>query len=257
MGLFMKSKLLFRQLTGQELRNSVELVCKTESIGGWTFSPLGLDRSSVVFSLGVADDIRFDLGIIDRCSCDVHAFDPTPRWIDWIKTQHTPPQFHFHPCAVGDSDGTIRMYPRMPKGKKSSTMLTLVDEGAGDGLAVDVAVKRISTIMSELGIQQIDILKMDIEAAEYEVIEDLLNSGIRVYQLLVEFHHRFKTVPIEKSISVIRKLQQAGYRIFHITEKYWEFSFIHEATLMGYMNALPSTVPVDPENIPLPEPAVL
>jgi FkbM family methyltransferase len=237
MGLYQKSKLRIRQLTGQELRNDVELACNTVNLGGWTFSPVGLDSSSIVFSLGVANDISFDREIIRLCSCDVHAFDPTPRWVDWIKTQQTPPQFHFHPFAVGGKDGTIRMFPRMFKGKKSSTMLTLVDEGAGEGIALEVPVKRISTIMTELGFQHIDLLKMDIEASEYEVIDDLLDSGIQVYQLIVEFHHRFKTVPIEKTRSVVRKLQQAGYRIFHISDKYREFSFIHEATLKSYTNA--------------------
>ena len=257
MGFYAKSKIRFRQMTGQQLCCKVEFACHTVSLGGWTFSPTGLDCSSVVLSLGVANDIRFDKDIIELFACNVHAFDPTPRWVDWIKTQQTPEQFHFHPIAVGGKDGTISLYPRMPKGKKSSTMLTLLDEGAGDGLAVDVMVKRISTIMSELGIQHIDILKMDIEAAEYDVIDDLLDSGIHVYQLLVEFHHRFKSVPLEKSRSAVSKLQQAGYRIFSISDLYREFSFIHEATLMGYMNALPSTVPFDPENFPLPEPAVL
>jgi FkbM family methyltransferase len=236
MGLFTKSKLLLRQAAGQELSNKAELDCKAVSIGGWTFSPVGLDSSSVVFSLGVANEIGFDTGIIELLSCDVHAFDPTPRWVEWIKTQDTPSRFHFHPYAIGGRDGTIRMYPRMPKGKKSSTMLTLVDEGAGDGIAVDVPVKRIPTIMSELGIRKIDILKMDIEASEYEVIDDLLDSGVPVYQLLVEFHHRFKSVPVDKKKSVVSKLQAAGYRIFHISEKYREFSFIHEETLKSYMS---------------------
>lgn len=236
MGLYDKSKLLFRQLTGQELSNSVQLDCKTLSIGGWTFSPIGLDRSSMVFSLGVANDIRFDTGIIELFSCDVHAFDPTPRWIEWIKSQQTHPRFHFHPYAIGSKDGNIRMYPRVRKGRISSTMLTLVDEGAGEGIAVVVPVKRIPTIMAELGIRKIDILKMDIEASEYEVIDDILDSGVTPYQLLVEFHHRFRSVPVEKTKSVISRLQAAGYRIIHISEQYREFSFIHEPTLKSYMS---------------------
>jgi hypothetical protein len=40
----------------------------------------------VVFSFGVANDIRFDTGVIDHFGCTVHAFDPTPRWVEWIKT---------------------------------------------------------------------------------------------------------------------------------------------------------------------------
>ncbi|NTW51309.1 MAG: FkbM family methyltransferase [Chlorobiaceae bacterium] len=238
MGLFTKSKLLLRQATGQELSSKIELDCETRSIGGWTFSPIGLDSSSVVFSLGVANDIGFDTGIIELLCCDVHAFDPTPRWIEWIKTQNTPSRFHFHPYAIGGRDGNIRMYPRIQKGKKSSTMLTLVDEGAGEGIAVDVPVKRIPTIMNELGIRKIDILKMDIEASEYEVIDDMLDSGVKPYQLLVEFHHRFRSVPVDKTKSVVSKLQAAGYRIFHISEKYREFSFIHEATLKNHLNSV-------------------
>ena len=239
MRLYTKSKLLFRQMTGQELDNSIELDCQTASTGGWTFCPVGIDRSSVVFSLGVANDIRFDTGVIDHFGCTVHAFDPTPRWVEWIKTQNTPLQFHFHPLAIGSKDGTLRMYPRIPKkGKRSTTMLTLLDEGTRDGDAIEVPVRRISTIMTEAGVRQIDILKMDIEAAEYEVIDDLLHSGIPVYQLLVEFHHRFKTVPIEKTRAVIASLADAGYRIFHITEKYREFSFIHDKTYKNYLQTL-------------------
>lgn len=230
--LFKKSKLRFRQMTGQELNNGIELNCKTIELGGWTLSPIGLKRSSTVFSLGVADDIRFDLEIIARFDSSLHAFDPTPRWVEWIKTQKLPERFHFHPLAIGAQDGSMRMYPRIPKkGKKSSTMMTILDESPGDQPGIDVEVRRIPSIMSELGIGNVDIIKMDIEAAEYEVIDDLVDSGIRPYQLLIEFHHRFKSVPIEKTKAALRKLHAAGYRIIHISDKYGEFSFIHEETL--------------------------
>ncbi|NTU94261.1 MAG: FkbM family methyltransferase [Chlorobiaceae bacterium] len=230
------TKRRFRQMTGHEVRAEVELECVTMEIGGWSFSPIGLGDSSVVFSLGVANDIRFDKGVIERFSCQVHAFDPTPRWVEWIRTQETPPQFHFHPFAIAGNDGTLRMFPRIPKkGKRSSSMLTLVDEGAGSDIAIEAPVRRVPTIMTELGTDRIDILKMDIEAAEYEVIDDLLDSGVLAYQILVEFHHRFKSVPTEKTKSVIKKLRAAGYRIFHISEKYREFSFIHEPTFRKHL----------------------
>ena len=214
MHLFTKSKILLRQILGHELKAEVELYCKTFSAGGWTFSPIGIDSSSVIFSLGIANDIRFDKSLINSFACNIHAFDPTPRWIDWIRAQQTPPEFHFHPFAIGNTDGTAQL---------------------GED-AIEVPVKRISSIMSEVGVEHIDILKMDIEAAEYEVIDDMLNSGVPVYQLLVEFHHRFTTVPLEKTKTVLQKLSAAGYRIFHISEKYREFSFIHEQTYHQRVN---------------------
>ena len=38
---------------------------------------------------------------------------------------------------------------------------------------------------------RIDILKMDIEGAEYDVIDDIINSPVPIAQVLIEFHHRF------------------------------------------------------------------
>jgi len=221
MRFYTKSKILLRQLLGHELNADVELYCQTFQAGDWTFSPIGINSSSVIFSLGVANDIRFDKGLINSFACDIHAFDATPRWVDWIRAQHTPPEFHFHPFAVGNTDGALQLQKN----------------------AVEVPVKRVPTIMNELGVEAIDIIKMDLESAEYEVIDDLLDSGVPVYQLLVEFHHRFKTVPIEKTKSMLEKLSAAGYRIFHISEKYREFSFIHEETYYRHvdksLNALP------------------
>ena len=57
--------------------------CPTERMGGeyggYVMCPLGLTDRSVVYSLGVGEDIAFDLELIDRLSATVHAFDRTPR----------------------------------------------------------------------------------------------------------------------------------------------------------------------------------
>ncbi|GIS18490.1 MAG: hypothetical protein CM15mP120_04060 [Pseudomonadota bacterium] len=43
--------------------------------------------------------------------------------------------------------------------------------------------------MRDLGHDHLDVLKMDIEGAEYAVLDDMLQSNILPDQLLVEFHH--------------------------------------------------------------------
>ena len=47
--------------------------------------------------------------------------------------------------------------------------------------------KRVADIMSEQGDTHIDLLKMDIEGAEYDVIRDIAHSEILPRLLLVEF----------------------------------------------------------------------
>jgi hypothetical protein len=80
--------------------------------------------------------------------------------------------------------------------------------------------------MQKLGHQKIDILKMDIEGAEYQVIEDLLKSGISVNQLLIEFHHRFPFVGVQKTKDAIKALNNAGYAIMAISRSGEEYTFI-------------------------------
>jgi len=81
-----------------------------------------------------------------------------------------------------------------------------------------------------LGHQSVDILKMDIEGSEYEVIDDLIASGIHPRQILIEFHHRFNNVGVTRTNRTIAALNRSGYRIFYISPKGREYSFISSDT---------------------------
>ena len=70
---------------------------------------------------------------------------------------------------------------------------------------------------------------MDIKGAEYEVLEGLLASPIKPSQLLVEFHHRFPAIGLEKTVDMISLLRMAGYKIFAVSDTGREVSFLHTA----------------------------
>jgi hypothetical protein len=88
-----------------------------------------------------------------------------------------------------------------------------------------IDVKRLSTIMNDLGHSHIDLLKMDIEGAEYDVIDDFLDHEIHVSQLLVEFHHFFSDISIRQTRRSIQRLMNE-YKLFYIDPRKVEFSFI-------------------------------
>jgi hypothetical protein len=67
---------------------------------------------------------------------------------------------------------------------------------------------------------------MDIEGAEYEVIDDIVRLGLRIPQLLVEFHHRLPGVGIEPTRRAVAQLNAAAYKIFFAAESGEEYSFI-------------------------------
>lgn len=219
-------KRAFHVLRGRDLWQRAQIACDTCSLGNdgarWCVSPKGLGPSSVIYSLGVGEEISFDLELIRLFAAQVHAFDPTPRSIEWLAKQSLPGAFAFHPYGVADFDGNAQFLPPV---KPAHVSHTLVDRQT-PWPAIEVPVRRLSSIMQDFGHDRIDLLKMDIEGAEYAVLKDMLASGIRVNQLLIEFHHRWSEIGVEKTRRAIHDLNSAGYRIFDVAPGGEEYSFL-------------------------------
>jgi FkbM family methyltransferase len=173
--------------------------------------------------LGIGEDISFDLSVIESYGTEVFAFDPTPRSIQWVKAQSLPTQFHLLEYGIANYDGTGKFYVPNNPIYISHTLLSNMETGAN---YKQLPVRRIQTLMEMLGHEKIDILKMDIEGAEYMVINDLLESNIRPQQLLVEFHHRLLPVGIWRTYRILQKLKAFHYHIFSISSRGDEYSFI-------------------------------
>lgn len=221
-----------RVLRGRDLWCRREIQIPTERFGseygGWTVWPKALDSSSVVYSFGVGEDISFDLGIISRFGCKVHAFDPTPRSIDWVRRQTLPEEFHFHEFGLGNKDGLASFDPPADPTHVSYSMSA---PGSLQDKSGSFPVRRLQSIATDLRHDAIDLLKMDIEGAEYDALEDLLHDGPKIGQLLVEFHHRRQRQEVARTRDAIARLREAGYMIFDVSPSGEEYSFVHEDAL--------------------------
>jgi FkbM family methyltransferase len=211
-----------RQLFGTELRHFVQVRVQKERYGGWTVSPQELQAGSTVYSFGVGCDVAFELALIDRYGVEVHAFDPTPVSIAWVAAQQLPRAFHFHAYGVANYDGVARFNP--PEDPKNS--YTMLERPATAHAAVTAPVYRLATILAMLGHARIDLLKLDVEGMEYIVIDELVAAGIDVSQLLVEFHHRWRSVGQARTKRAVAMLGELGYRIFDISTTGSEYSFL-------------------------------
>lgn len=225
---YQRRKLFLKRLVGREPRLEPEVEIRTVQRGGWRFHPDGLDAKCVVWSLGVGEDVDFDAALIREYGLRVHAFDPTPSSLQWLAANPQPPNFHFHPWAVAAVDGVLTLYPRVRNGGRASrTMYTMVAGDASGDDAIEVPTFSLPTIAEKIG-PRVDLLKIDIEGAEYEVLESLPALAVQPRQLLVEFHHRFPGIGPAKTVEAVAALRRLGYRLFAIAETGRELSFIHE-----------------------------
>lgn len=94
-----------------------------------------------------------------------------------------------------------------------------------------VQVRKIESIMADLGHNTLDLLKIDIEGSEYPVLSSLLSTPLRPGLLLVEFHHRFKSIGALPTKETVKALREAGYKLYFISKSGEELCFIHQATV--------------------------
>lgn len=220
-------------IIGRDIWQKAQVKCDMVLMGNkgarWAIHPTELSEKSVVYSFGVGEDISFDLELIRRFGVTVHAFDPTPRVVRWIRAQPVPEKFIFHEYGIADSDGSTRFFPPDDPSHVSHSMVHRNATVAG----IEVPVYRLTTIMHMLGHDSIDVMKMDVEGCEYPVLRDLLSSQPSVRQLLVEFHHRWAEIGLEQTREAIRELNRAGYHIFAISPKGEDYGFVREAVTEG------------------------
>jgi len=229
---YRRAKLFLKRVRGREPWLQPDTTVNLRTYDCWSLCPDLLGPGKIVYSLGVGDTIDFDLQLIESHGVEVHAFDPTPHSLKWIEQQEVPASFHFHPWAAAAKDGRLFLYPRIKSdGSKSSVMYTIMEEGQGEAAGVEVPALTLASMMRELGHQSIDLLKMDIEGAEYGVLDGLLSSPVRPDQLLVEFHHRFKDIDVQQTLDAIVALRAAGYGLTDIAPTGREFSFVRLSAL--------------------------
>jgi FkbM family methyltransferase len=208
----------------------VEIVRRVERFGsdygGYWLDSSMIHSDATIYSLGIGEDVSFDLSLIERFGVDVQAFDPTPSVKKWLASQPLPWQFHFHEVGIAAHDGEEVFYLPPRKDWVSHSVIP-ARQYSNDSLRF--AVMRLSTAMKLRGHTRIDVLKMDIEGAEYAVIEEIAREGIPVAQILVEFHHRLSSVGTDKTRTALSQLRKYGMKISYVCPRKEVFTLVKAA----------------------------
>lgn len=223
-----------RTMLGQDLNAEREVrdpyVTLGSDYGGWGINPKLLNDQSKVFCVGVGTDVTFDLALIERFGCEVHAFDPTPKAVAWVAGERLPAKFKFQPLGLADFDGELLFVLPGANPTWDSYRASDVDSSLARGAAdkVKCPVRRLETLMRGVGVFGLDLLKIDIEGGEYGVIREMLSGPIRPRQLLIEFHHlgREHRQNLGASIAAVRSLREAGYGVLCRSPVGLEISFV-------------------------------
>lgn len=186
--------------------------------GAWIVPTSLISAGSLCYCAGVGEDISFDRALVERFGCEVHAFDPTPRAIAYVGAHAADlPRFHFAPVGVWKEDAALRFFAPSDPAHVSHSAVNL----AGTSEYFEAECRSLRSLMTERGHERIDLLKLDIEGAEFEVLGSMIDAGIRPAILCVEFDQPCSP---RRVLRMCRRLESAGHRLVAIER--WNYTFV-------------------------------
>jgi FkbM family methyltransferase len=224
--LFRRARFVYLKSLNKAPKVKVQIKQQTErhgsSYGGWNIIKNSLSSDSIVYSFGIGEDISFDISLIEKYNVEILAFDPTPKVKQWLANQKLPSKFKYYELALADKNGLVDFFlPENPDYISHSIIKTNKN-------SIKVPAKKLSSIMSDLRNDKIDVLKIDIEGAEYAVLHNVLKEKLNITQILVEFHHFFEGISVKDTENIIKQMNEAGYKIFYISPNGFEYSFLKQ-----------------------------
>jgi FkbM family methyltransferase len=216
--------------------------------GGWVVPGGFITAQSVCYLAGAGTDISFDVALAETYGCKVCIFDPTPRaqqhFFDLVNatkngkkmpinpqenyeiTEKTLPLLEFHTLGLWDKPDVIKFFAPENSQHVSHSAVNLQHTNTFFEASVDT----IKNIMKKLNHTCVDLLKIDIEGAEYVVLDNFLAEKPDVKVICVEFdeiNHPQGFGYMRRIGNYINKMQAAGYVLFALDKNY-NASFVRQ-----------------------------
>ena len=192
--------------------------------GGFYLDTSKLSSHDIVFSIGVGEDISFDKELIRYGLKKIYLFDPTPKSKRFIEQLNLNDNYTFLNIGVSNKDEKTKFY--MPKNPTHVSGSIFVHSSTTDSDYIEVELKSIKTLLKNLNLDKIDILKMDIEGSEYAVLHRLIDDQIYPKQICVEFHNRYFQNGKYLFQKIKDKLLCNGYEVYGISKSGEEYLFV-------------------------------
>jgi FkbM family methyltransferase len=177
---------------------------------GWVVPSAFLSAGAVCYCAGAGEDISFDLALAEAQDSQVVTIDPTPRAVKYASSVIVGRRnMRLLPVGLWSRNETLRFFaPRDPRHVSHSVVNLQATEEYFEAPCLTV-----SSVMKMLGHTQVTILKLDIEGAQYEVLENVLAEQLPVEVICVEFD---QPSPVGRMLRALSAMKRAGYSVVNI-----------------------------------------
>ncbi|MBD2676362.1 MULTISPECIES: FkbM family methyltransferase [Nostoc] len=203
------------EITGTKVVSRNDLLHIGTDYGGWVVPKDLLNADSTCYCVGCGEDITFDLGLIEQFNCHVYAFDPTPRAIKHVREHAADYQkYHFSDIGLWNQEEKLRFYAPKNSAHISHSALNLQKTEEFFEAQVD----RLANVMHKNGHTHLDLLKLDIEGAEYKVVNSIIEDKLDIKILCVEYDECFNPLDTnyrDRIKESVTSILQFGYSLVY------------------------------------------
>ena len=192
------------------------------NVRGHTFYSQGLNTKSNVLDLG-ANLGDFSICIASKYKCKAFVVEASPELFAQIDETHLARKYNY---AVAGGNGFVTFY----ESSNIEAGNIVAPKSNSTGKTFKVETRNLATLISEIGLKEIDLLKVDIEGAEIELFDNIKCEDLTcVKQLTIEFHDSvaIPNVSTEDVERIIEKIVSMGFYGIAMGKKNYDWLFFN------------------------------
>ncbi len=180
----------------------------------------------IVYSFGTGEDLSFSQTILKRTNAEIFAYDPNPASVEFVKSLpiYRDPRFHFTEAGVSERDEDALFFKPIEDEDYSGSIYNYSPDLEDEGIPVKLY--SLKTLFEMNGHRHVHLLKMDIEGAEFGVINSLKDLDVRIDQICMESHEVFFGDFDSKIADMFRVLHELGYVTIYSDGRWRDYTFL-------------------------------
>jgi len=180
-----------------------------------------LSNNGVVVDVGCSHEAEFSLYMIEHYSQKAFAVDPTKKHreaLTILEEQYSGRFVHL-PLAVSAVDGYLTFHESKTN-ESGSILNSHVNVQNDETTEYEVESVSLRSLRKKTGVDKVEILKLDLEGAEYELLDSVEEDDLRSFnQIFVEFHHHaIDRYNEDDTRRLVEKLVGYGFKSFTVDD---------------------------------------
>ena len=178
-----------------------------------------ISSSSIIVDVGCGFEADFSRHMIDKYAARAIGVDPTDKHEPFLKKleETTHGQFTHKKWLVSRDSGKTLFYESVAN-ESGSIHTGHINIRKGESRNYLAESVNLNDLPVRLGIQDIDMLKLDIEGAEYDLFKDTEQLDLRPFrQIYIEFHHRsLAEYNRSDTFAIVKAIRNKGFKTFSL-----------------------------------------